>query len=288
MASEEFLEDNLEDILQKARSGKGLSVRQVAAATEIPEQTLRGFETARLAPSHRQIHRLADCLDLNPDKLWQISEGHWVPRIPADRLEEWVIPVQGRIGDYPVNGYILYDRETRTAACIDTAYAPDQMLARLADRQLRLRYILLTHCHQDHMGGVERLQKETGADIMLHALELPLFQSQSPLDPGGRVDEQTQLSLGTIQIAALCTPGHTPGGITYTASVSSHTAPQFCFVGDALFAGSTGRSLSPQGYQELRTSLQEKVLSLPPETIILPGHGPVTTVGEENRCNPFF
>ena len=110
---------------------------------------------------------------------------------------------------------------------------------------------------------------------------MPLFSSQSRQKPDGFLEEGQELSIGKTRLKALATPGHTPGGVTYVSE-------GLCFVGDALFAGSTGRSMSPQGYQTLLASLRQKVLSLPEDTVILPGHGPTTTVGEEKRHNPFF
>jgi glyoxylase-like metal-dependent hydrolase (beta-lactamase superfamily II) len=209
------------------------------------------------------------------------ADGSWTPEPPPEWLQEKVIIVYGKIGGYPVNGYILFDRQSHDAACIDTAYDPDKMLKALDGHRLYLQYVLLTHAHQDHMGGAERLKARTGASLCLHPQEMPLFSSQSRLKPDGFLEEGQELSIGKTRLKVLATPGHTPGGVTYVSK-------GLCFVGDALFAGSTGRSMSPQGYQTLLTSLRQKVLSLPEETVILPGHGPVTTVGNEKRHNPFF
>ena len=287
------LEDHVGDILQKARAGRGLSLANLAVAVGIREAELRQIEDLNRQPSCDELHRLADSLELSTEKLSVIAEGAWSPREPPPELEAQVLCIRGSIGGYPVNGYILYDRESRTAACADTAFAPDKMLQALHANHLDLKYILLTHCHRDHMGGVERLKDQTGASVLLHRNELPLFRSQSRTNPDGFVDEETRLALGALQIGILDTPGHTPGGATYIVQTpnTSNLNPGFrplCFVGDALFAGSTGRSMSPQGYRSLLASLSQKVLSLPDETLIFPGHGPLTTVGEEKRHNPFF
>ena len=281
MRTDSLLEDHFGDIIQKARMGKGLSLAELAKATGIIQTQLQQIEDYTFIPPEDEMDRLAACLGLDAPKLASIANGTWTPKPPPHWIEEKVIIIRGMIGVYPVNGYILFDGQTHEAACIDTAFDPEKMLKSIAAQHLNLRSILLTHCHQDHMGGVEVLKEKTGAALHLHREEMPLFSRQSGLTPAGFIDEGIELSVGRLRLRALTTPGHTPGGVTYLSE-------SVCFVGDALFAGSTGRSMSPQGYQCLLATLRQKVLSLPDETVIFPGHGPPTTVGEEKRHNPFF
>jgi len=276
-----LLEDHHGDILQKAREGKGLSLAEVAQSAGLTQTQLSQIEEGTRIPSPDQIQSLARLLGLKAKKLLAITHGSWAPQQPPRWLKEKVMIIQGEIGGYPVNGYILYDARAQEAACIDTAFDPEKMLKSTEAHHLHLKYILLTHAHQDHMGGVEILKEKTGAGLYLHQAELPLFSRQSRLTPDGFVADGQEISIGRLRLKALSTPGHTPGGVTYVSE-------GLCFVGDALFAGSTGRSMSSQGYRGLLTSLRQKVLSLPDETVILPGHGPTTTVGEENLHNPFF
>lgn len=276
-----LLEDNLDDILQKARIGKGITLAAMAKVMGLSPAQIDQIEDGTLIPSPDQLQSLTEHLGLHAQKLLAIANGTWTPQPPPPWLKDRVIIVNGMIGSYPVNGYIFYDEQTREAACIDTAYTPDKMLKSIEAHQLRLRHILLTHAHHDHMGGVETLTAKTGAVLYLHRDEMPLFSGQSRLTPDGFVKDDFEISIGKLHLKAVSTPGHTPGGVTYLSE-------GLCFVGDALFAGSTGRSMSPQGYQNLLTSLRQKVLSLPDETVILPGHGPTTTVGEEKLHNPFF
>ena len=281
MTTQSLLEDNLSDIIQKARTGNGLSLAEVAKATGLTQTQLSQIEEGTLIPSPNQLQSLTRPLGLNAQKLLAIADGAWAPQQPPQWLKDKVIIIQGKIGGYPVNGSILYDDQTREAACIDTAYDPEKMLKSIENHHLRLKYILLTHAHHDHMGGVETIKAKTEARLYLHRDEMPLFSRQSRLTPDGFVTDGSEISIGRIRLKALSTPGHTPGGVSYTTE-------GLCFVGDALFAGSTGRSMSPEGYQSLLVSLRQKVLSLPDETVILPGHGPTTTVGEEKLHNPFF
>src|SRR4029077_21072976 len=114
-----------------------------------------------------------------------------------------------------------------------------------------------------------------------HQKEAPLYHNAKIKDPDRFIEEGNEIRLGRWNIRALETPGHTPGGVTYLVD-------GMAFVGDALFAGSTGRSMSASGYRMLISSLREKVLSLGPDTVLFPGHGPAQTVGEEREHNPFI
>jgi glyoxylase-like metal-dependent hydrolase (beta-lactamase superfamily II) len=149
-------------------------------------------------------------------------------------------------------------------------------MIRFAKRhKLDVQLILLTHAHADHVADLPRLREETGADIFTPARE--------PVPGAERIDEGKRFRLGNLQIDTRLTWGHSPGGMTYVVTV---LAQPIAIVGDSLFAGSMGGG--NVSYQEALRNNLEKILTLPDDTIICPGHGPMTTVGEEKEHNPFF
>ncbi|HEX9756254.1 MAG TPA: MBL fold metallo-hydrolase [Nitrospiria bacterium] len=275
------LEDNLEDILQKARTGKGFSLPGLSSQTGLDEKKLKKFEDGIETPTSEQLRMLAQTLGLEKNRLEEIGNKRWTPLPFPKEAEKEVITLKGYLGDYEVKGYLFVTSHRNEALLIDTAYNPDLVLKTLWENDLSLKAILLTHAHHDHIHGISKIRTKTGAQVYLHARELPLYKAHETKPPDQMAEEGITIGCGQKTLKVLETPGHTPGGVSYYSG-------KYCFVGDALFAGSTGRSFSPDGFQTLLSSLKEKVLTLPEETILCPGHGPTTTVGEERRHNPFF
>jgi len=178
------------------------------------------------------------------------------------------------------------------ALAIDPGDVTPRMLRLLADSTVRA--IVNTHCHCDHCGGNAELKAKTGADLVIHAEDLPLLRSMdvqaqmfgirvmpSP-EPDRFMKEGDVLKVGGSRFNVLHAPGHSPGHVILVGD-------RVAFVGDVLFAGSIGRTDLPGGnYQQLLNSIHTKLMGLPDDTVVYSGHGPETTIGTERRSNPFL
>lgn len=278
------LEDEFCDIVKKARNGQGQSVSQLAGAAHVSAEILEHLETDQRKPQRSEVESIGAALRLKQSALVAVAVDGWVPHPSPDWIAERVTTVTGYIGGYEVKGYVLHDIERKEAVFIDTGYNAPAMLSVLKDRGLILKAVCLTHGHTDHAGGLDRIVSEWEVPVYLGEGDYPLL----PWKPSsGRIITPTdgqEISVGTFTVICLATPGHTPGGYCFWVSQPKQ---EMCFVGDTLFAGSIGRSNPFSLYPEHLCSVRERVLSLPGETVLLPGHGPATTVSEELVNNPF-
>ena len=200
------------------------------------------------------------------------------------------------VGLLQCNCTILGDETTGEAMVIDPGDNIPQIVARLEKHRLKLKQIIITHAHIDHVGGALRLKQLTGAPILLNQNDLPLLdmmemqagwlgvQTPEVVPPDASADDQIIVGLENYPAQVLHTPGHTPG------SICLHFAPmKLLIAGDTLFAGSIGRTDLPGGdFKQIMRSLHDRVLMLPNETRVIPGHGAATTIGEERESNPFL
>jgi glyoxylase-like metal-dependent hydrolase (beta-lactamase superfamily II) len=192
------------------------------------------------------------------------------------------------------NCYLLTDGQA--AVLIDPGDEAPKLLAALEQHKLRLKAIWLTHAHFDHIGAVEEITQTTDVPVYLHPADTTLYthaklaadhwgipftqpsKKPQPIQGGG------VLTLGDAQVSCLFTPGHAPGHIAFYLPEQ-----QLLIAGDTLFQGSIGRTDLPGGdYAQLIDSIERQLLVLPDETVVYPGHGPATTIGQERRTNPFL
>ncbi|AEF95100.1 beta-lactamase domain protein [Desulfotomaculum nigrificans CO-1-SRB] len=198
------------------------------------------------------------------------------------------------VGNLEANCYIIGCPETDQAAIVDPGDEARRILAQVAKLGLTVSAIILTHGHYDHIGAVAELKKATGAPVMIHrqdsemltkpALNLSAWLGEDiELKPADRLLEDGDLiKVGNLTLEVLHTPGHTPGGICLKVGGD-------VFTGDTLFAQSVGRSDFPGGsHTTLINSIKQKLLVLPDDTMIYPGHGPASTIGQEKRLNPYL
>jgi hydroxyacylglutathione hydrolase len=200
------------------------------------------------------------------------------------------------VGPLQCNCSVIGDDTTRDAIVIDPGDDIQNVLSVIAKHQLQVKQIVITHAHIDHVGGAMKLRAATGAPILLNQNDYDLLKmldvqaawigmaSPGKVEIDQTVGESDLVRAGSLAATVLHTPGHTEGSIClYFAGEKKLIA------GDTLFAGSIGRTDLPGGsYSKIIRSLHEKVLALPDETIVVPGHGPLTTIGEERESNPFL
>jgi glyoxylase-like metal-dependent hydrolase (beta-lactamase superfamily II) len=200
-------------------------------------------------------------------------------------------------GDLGVNCYLLADPFTGDALVIDPGDDSDLILDFIDRRGWRVRTLVATHGHFDHLLACDALRAATGAPLLVHPADAttilrcwPLARSWLGRDPGpppladGALNAGSILKLGTISLEVRHTPGHSPGGVVL---VAHHD--RLAFTGDTLFAGGIGRTDLPGGaLAALLASIHREILSLPGDFAVLPGHGPASTVGAERDRNPFL
>lgn len=196
-------------------------------------------------------------------------------------------------GPFAENCYLVADPERAEAVCIDPGDESGLFLARLKSERWTLRAVWLTHAHLDHVTGVAAVKAATGVPVYLHPADRALYdatprqaamfglEAEAPPPPDADLGDGQVLSVGDCAFTVLHTPGHSAGGVTFAGH-------GLAFVGDALFAGSVGRTDLPGGdTATLLRSIRNRIFELPNETIVYAGHGPATTIGEEKRSNPF-
>ncbi len=209
------------------------------------------------------------------------------------------------VGPLMVNCYIVADEKTKETIVFDPGGDVDQILKVLSNDGLKVKYIINTHTHWDHVGGNEQLHEATGAPIMTHRDEAPGLQSvgdraalygstAAKSEATQFIEEGDTIEVGSIRFEIIDLRGHSPAGLgfVFEGEVELDGARQvkrIVICGDALFAGSIGRTDLPGGNMELLLkNIREKIFTLPEDTLVLSGHGPVTTVGQEKQHNPFF
>ena len=200
------------------------------------------------------------------------------------------------VGPLQCNCSVIGDETTHEAMVIDPGDEIEDILALIRKHNLQVKQIVITHAHIDHVGGAMKLRAATGAPILLNQNDYELLKMLDVqaawigvASPGEVVIDRSvstgeTVTAGSLTAEILHTPGHTEGSVCLYFPVEKKV-----IAGDTLFAGSIGRTDLPGGsFEKIIDSLHDKLLTLPDDTVVIPGHGPVTTIGEERENNPFL
>lgn len=209
------------------------------------------------------------------------------------------------VGMLQCNCSIIGDPQTGEALVVDPGDEADKILAILARHRLTVKAIVSTHAHIDHVGGLRKMQQATGAPVLMHGDDMDLYRhldvqaafiglrAPDPAQVDQLLREGDTLRWGRFEANVLHTPGHTPGSISLYLPPQKNSTPggdaAKLVAGDTLFAGSIGRTdLWGGSLEQILRSIHQKLMVLPDETVVYPGHGGVTTIGQERAVNPFL
>lgn len=270
------LEDTFGDILRKAMRGTGVSAGQLERATGISAASIGKWLRDDGAADDAQAHAIAKVLRLDPGKLADSAAQRWhPPAVERDDIR------RHRQDPHPSNGYVFFLEGGRRSALVDPAGIPANLLRVLRDGDYHLQYILITHKHADHCDATADVARAfPQAQIAMHRLDAPaigrLAEKALPIADG------ESLPFGeSAQIRLLHTPGHTDGSSCFIFNGA-------VFTGDTLFAASVGGAYGDNStYDDILNSVRSKLFTLPDDTVIMPGHGPPSTIALEKGHNPF-
>jgi glyoxylase-like metal-dependent hydrolase (beta-lactamase superfamily II) len=265
------LEDFNEDILGKAMRGLGIGKNEMASRLQCEKSEVEAILSGGI--NDPLISAMAKELDLDAEKLLRSAKKEWCPApLMINGLKQFNLP----FGDMLVNVFVVWDENSRNAWVFDTGPIAEPILDFLNQESLTVDSIFLTHTHRDHIACLDELRKGTSnPPVYVHELEI--------LDACESITEGFSSSCGTLSLNTLHTHGHALGGMTYLIDGLERS---IAVVGDAIFAGSMGGGMI--SYKDALRTNREKIMTLPDDTVLCPGHGPLTTVGEEKKNNPFF
>lgn len=264
------MEDNYEDVLGKARRGLGIEVGALAKEAGLPvgkvEAVFGGEFDADV------VRAVSGPLGLAGDRVVALGEKTYVPEPIA---LEGLLQFNTAFDDMLVNAFLVWDPVRRKAAVFDTGSDVGDLLAAAAERDLKIERIFVTHSHGDHIFDLDRLIEKTGAPAVT--------PSGEPVDGAETFEAGESFTVGGLRIESRLTWGHAKGGVTYVVRGLDR---EVAICGDAIFAGSMGGGMV--SFEAALETNWKEIFSLPDGTVLCPGHGPLTSVGEQRRCNPFF
>lgn len=269
--------DPLGDIIWKARSAAGVTLEAAAQAAGISPPDLETLERTGKIPDRINLMALAPVIGLHAEKLQRIASG-WLPQ-PRD-LSLWRelrVITTSRDG-LVVNCYLVWDEVSREGALFDTGWDAAPIFETLQENAVQLRHLFITHMHDDHVAAMGALREKFP--------QLRLHSNSKNAPPQHRNRANDFISLGSLRITNRDTPGHAEDGVSYVIGNWPEDAPHVAVIGDTIFAGTL--ATGHQSTDLLKQKVRDQIFSLPAETLLCPGHGPLTSVTEERANNPFF
>lgn len=271
------LDDHLGDIIRKGRGASGVSLQAAAQAAGLPEAELNTLEETGKSPATVRFQPLAQAIGLNGAKLERIAKG-WLPATRDLSVWRELRQFTTTADNLTVHCHLIWDEVSREAALFDTGWNADAVFQCIEENGLTLRHLFITHTHGDHIAAMEAVRAK------FPKMHLHTSAKSAPPQHRNRANDFTHL--GSLRITNRDTPGHAEDGVTYIIGNWPDDAPHVAIVGDAIFAGSMGRG--NQSWDLAKQKVREQILTLPDDTLLCPGHGPMTTVAEEKANNPFF
>ncbi len=270
------LEDHIGDICRKARLQTQTALDAAANAAGVAPAVLEHFESEGVCDAKLDVAGLAHAVGLNAAAAVRIATG-WEPR--AVDVARWsglgMLTTKER---FLVNSFVAWDAATLECALFDTGWYAADFFALVERHGLRPQHLFITHTHGDHVAALGEVRRRF-PDIALHS-------NSSRAPAAQRVGQGQVFAVGDLRVESRLTPGHAEDGVTYVVSHWPDAAPLVAVAGDTIFAGSLGKDFNTP--ELAQRAVREQILSLPLDTLICPGHGPLTTVGEERENNPFF
>jgi glyoxylase-like metal-dependent hydrolase (beta-lactamase superfamily II) len=197
------------------------------------------------------------------------------------------------VGAFQENSYLVVDEDSQRAVIVDPGGEPQKLIGEIERSKATLDAIWITHAHVDHVGAIASVKERWNVPVYLHPADRRLYEAagrqaevygvpfEEPPEPDQEFADGQRLKLGNAEMSVMHAPGHSPGHVVIHGN-------GIALVGDCLFAGSIGRTDLPMSNPQQLTESLKKIASLPPDTVVYPGHGPDTTIGEERISNPFL
>ena len=265
------IEDFVEDIVGKAMRGYKISVQDLASKSGASSTSIAGLLNGKI--DEATIASIAPHLNLDPESLIIAGQKSWYPKpVNVKGLEMY----NTKWADMYVNSYLVWDSTTGIATAFDTGANSEKLIETVRLNNLTLESIYLTHTHTDHIADLARL-KSSFPSIRVFVSE------KEPLAEAELIEDRHNFSIGSLSVKSNLTWGHSKGGLTY---VINGLERPIAIVGDALFAGSMGGGMV--SYMDALKTNRKYIFTLPDHTVICPGHGPMSSIGEEKKNNPFY